>query len=68
MSAKSANTHPATYECVDKTPQYIAGQGAATQGALFYFVRPICSADGGTIGHCPPYASNKLILCAICTK
>ena len=67
MSARTIAIHPSTYECVDKTPQYIAGQGADTNGALFYFVRPQCSGVG-TLGHCPPYAVNKLILCAVCTK
>ena len=67
MSEKNVHPHSATYECVDKSPQYITGQHGDTNGALFYFVKPDCSGDG-TIGHCPPYADNKFILCAVCTK
>ena len=67
MSEYYGHAHPATYECVDKSPQYITGQHGDTNGALFYFVKPDCSGDG-TIGHCPPYADNKFILCAVCTK
>ena len=66
MSARYSHNR-ATYECVDDSPEYVIGQHANTDGALFYFVKPDCSGDG-TIGHCPPYSSNKLILCAVCTK
>ena len=67
MTADNTNAHPMTYECVDKDPQYISGLSADTNGALFYFVVPDC--DGfGTIGHCPPYASNKQLTCVVCSK
>ena len=67
MSAYYGHNHPATYECVDRHPQYITGQHGNTYGALFYFVKLDCTGDG-TTGHCPPYAEIKFILCAVCTK
>ena len=59
--------HRTMYECVDENPEYISGHSANTNGALFYFVIPDCDGDG-TIGHCPPYDSNKQLTCVVCTK
>ena len=67
MTEHHTHTHPMTYECVDKNPEYISGQSANTDGALFYFVIPDCSGTG-TIGHCPPYDSNKQLTCVVCSK
>ena len=67
MSARTNAIHPSTYECADKTPQYIAGQGADTNGALFYFIKPDCEG-AGTIAHCPPYVKDCQLTCVICTK
>ena len=67
MTDYHTNPHPMTYECVDEHPEYISGHSANTDGALFYFVVPDC--DGaGTIGHSPPYASNKQLTCVLCSK
>ena len=66
MSAYYGDNHPATYECVNRHPQYITGQHGNAYGALFYFVKLDCTGDG-TTGHGPPYAENKFILCAVFT-
>ena len=63
MSAFHGARHPATYECVDGSPEYVTGQQGDVNGALFYFVRASCAT-----GLCPPYSSDKWIQCVVCTK
>ena len=67
MAAHHTNKHPSTYECVDESPDYIAGQQANLNGAGLFFVLPDC-AGAGTIGYCPPYAGNKQLTCVVCSK
>lgn len=67
MTGNKNDPHPATFECVDRHPEYVTGSQANTQGAKFFFVTPDCDGDG-TTAHCPPYSANKRLLCAICTK
>ena len=51
-----------TFECVDVTPETIAGGYANQDGALFYHVEPRC----GSLP-CPPYDQQKEMTCAVCT-
>ncbi|XP_067931135.1 uncharacterized protein [Watersipora subatra] len=65
--ARLDHSHMATYECVDKEPEFINGHGADTNGALLYFVKPFCSGMA-TTGHCPPYSEDRELTCVVCTK
>ena len=64
MASFKDHAHPTTYECVDQDPEYIEGQSANNNGALFYFTRPLC----GKGFSCGGYAGNKELTCVVCTK
>ena len=64
MAERSDNMHKSTFECVDKDPDYIPGEAADHDEALFYFTRAVC--DQGLL--CPPYIDNKAITCVVCTQ
>ena len=49
--------------CVDKEADAIPGSAANTNGALLYHVRSTCNGIP-----CPPYVTNKVITCVVCTK
>ena len=53
-----------TFECVDAEPEYIEGESANDNGALFFFNKASCSQGVP----CPPYDANKAITCVVCTK
>ena len=53
-----------TFECVDVNPEFIDGESANIDGALFYVNRALCNKGVS----CPPYNSNKAITCVVCTK
>ena len=55
--------HRSRYECVDVSPETVAGGGTNHDGALFYHVEPRC----GSLP-CPPYVEEKELTCAVCTK
>ena len=55
--------HRSTFECVDASPETIAGGGANHNGALFYHVEPRC----GSLP-CPPYEPQKEMTCVVCTR
>ena len=67
MAAHHGHGHPTTYECVDGSPEYVTGESGNIDGALFYFVKAVCSGTGH-VAHCPPYVQNKMVLCAVCSK
>ncbi|XP_067941945.1 putative cuticle collagen 145 [Watersipora subatra] len=64
MSAKHEHNGRRTFECVDAEPEYIDGEHASNDGALFYFNKTSCNQGVP----CPPYNANKAIICAVCTK
>ena len=64
MTRHRNHPHQATFECFDRDPEYLAGQGTNDDGALIYFVRPGCPNGG----HCPPYVADREITCVVCTK
>ena len=52
------------YECVDKSPEYIAGlNGASDPRAFLELVEPYCNGLS-----CPPYDAEKEFTCAVCTR
>ena len=53
----------ATFECVDVAPEFIAGDHANQDGAVFHHVEPRC----GSLP-CPPYDPQKEVTCAVCTR
>ena len=63
--ASSYHSHGSgkNYICVDKNPSFILGGSRNTEGALLY---PVVSECGAL--PCPPYKSDKVVLCVICTK
>ena len=64
MTERSDPSHNrATFECMDATPEVIAGGQSNQDGALFYHVEPHC----GSLP-CPPYEEEKEIACAVCTR
>ena len=52
------------FECVDISPQSIPGSIANTDGALFFHVEVKCSHGIP----CPPYDTQKEVMCVVCTK
>ena len=51
------------YECVDESPESIAGSHSNVDGAQFYFIGTTCTGLP-----CPPYVANRAITCVVCTK
>ena len=62
MSARAGH-HRSTFECMDASPETVAGGHADQNGALFYHVEPRC----GTLP-CPPYEEQKEMTCAVCSR
>ena len=62
VSAHSGHKR-STYECMDASPETIAGGQTDEPGALFYHVKARC----GTLS-CPPYEQTKELTCAVCSK
>ena len=58
------NHHRSSFDCVDVNPDVVPGAGVNTEGALFQYVIASCS----TGIQCPPFVSNKVLSCAVCTK
>ena len=52
------------FTCIDKDAEVVPGQGANTNGNLFYHVEADCS----TGIPCPPYDGRKEMSCVVCTK
>lgn len=70
MTTLQTHSHATTFECVDAKPEYIAGTGGNLNGALFYFVKPICSGPG-SINYCGGdggYINDRQLTCVVCSK
>ena len=63
LMSERAGHHRSTFECMDASPETVAGGHANQDGALFYHIEPRC----GSLP-CPPYDQQKEITCAICSK
>ena len=57
------NHNSATFECVDRNPESIAGSIGNINGGLFYHVEAKCTGLA-----CPPYDEGKEVTCVVCTK
>ena len=51
------------FECVDREAESVPGSAAITNGAFFINVEASCTGMA-----CPPYDSQKELLCVVCTK
>lgn len=59
-----------TIECVNADPEVIGGSASNSYGALFYFIKPVCSGSG-TTHHCGGtggYVAGRELTCVVCSK
>ena len=49
--------------CVDEASEAVPGTAGVEGASLIYFMRAVCNGLP-----CPPYESNKLLTCAVCTQ
>ena len=63
LMAAKYDDHRSTFECVDQSPQSVPGSIAITNGALFYHTEVKCNGIP-----CPPYDTQKEVMCVVCTK
>ena len=49
--------------CVDEASESVPGSGANTDPAMIFLMRAVCNGLP-----CPPYETNKLLTCAVCTQ
>ena len=56
--------HRSTFECMDQSPQSVPDSAADTNGALFYHTEVKCNYGIS----CPPYDTQKEVMCVVCTK
>ena len=64
LMAQHYGYHRSTFECMDQSPQSVPGSIANTDGALFYHVEVKCNYGIP----CPPYDTQKEVMCVVCTK
>ena len=64
LMAERFDHHRSTFECMDHSPQSVPGSIANTNGALFYHTEVKCNVGIP----CPPYNTQKEVMCVICTK
>ena len=57
------NFRRSSFDCVDVSPDTVPGEAGSTDGALFYYTKATCNGL-----QCPPYVTNKVVSCAVCTK
>ena len=65
LSAERGNAHHhrSSFTCLDVNPESVPGGTGNTNGALFSYVTTTCNGL-----QCPPYVSNQVVTCAVCTK
>ena len=64
MTDSHSHSRNAVYECVDEAPEAVPNSGSNTDGAMFYHVGAACNVGLP----CPPFVTNKPIMCVVCTK
>ena len=52
-----------SYTCLDVDPESVAGTGNNTNASVFYHTITNCNGLS-----CPPYESNRMLSCVVCTK
>ncbi len=62
MSAYRAH-HPTSFECMDINAESVPGSARNDNGARFYFNEASCTGLP-----CPPYDTQKEVLCTVCTR
>ena len=66
VSENQTSNRQILFECVDKNPEAVPGQGGRnTPGIEFGLVEPLCNGNGFS---CPPYHADKELTCAVCTR
>ena len=64
LTAEYDHSHyRSSYECLDSSPEFIPDISSNLDGALFYYVGGNCNGLA-----CPPYESNGILSCTVCTK
>ena len=58
-----AGHYRSSFNCLDVNLETVPGERPNTDGALFAYVTTTCSGL-----QCPPYVSNQVVTCAVCTK
>ena len=64
LTAEHDSYHRSSFECVDNSPETIPGSSSHLNGALFYYTSTNCNQGLD----CPPYESNRILSCVVCTK
>ena len=64
LMTERSNHHRSTFECVDHSPQSVPGSIRNTDGALLYHIEVKCNYGIP----CPPYDTQKEVMCVVCTK
>ena len=59
----NAGNYRSSFNCLDVNPETVPGEISNKQGALFAYVKASCNGL-----QCPPYVSNQVVTCAVCTK
>ena len=64
FSSSEGDGHYRSYfECLDNSPEFIPGSSGNVDGTLFHYVGGNCNGLA-----CPPYKSNRILSCTVCTK
>ena len=57
------NHHRSSYNCLDNSPDVVAGTEGNENPTLFYYTFTDCNGLP-----CPPYENTRILSCAVCTK
>ena len=57
------NHYRSSFDCVDVNPDVVPGGNGLMNGAFFGYVITTCNGL-----QCPPYQTNRVMSCAVCTK
>ena len=63
LTTEHRNTRRSSYTCLDINPEAVGGTNTSTNPALLYFSSTDCNGLS-----CPPYQTNRVLSCAVCTK
>ena len=63
LTAEYDGHYRSSFECLDSSPEFIPGSSSNVDGALLYYVGGNCNGLA-----CPPYESNRILSCTVCTK